>query len=91
MWAQLLRDLRAWDLVTDDLIRLDVQDTCDHEEFFVFEEQLEQVMLAFSRDPDVPRMAFTRITTAPLRRNSEAGQVCSFDLCFFLVLTFKQY
>jgi len=44
-------NLRQWELVTDDLFRLDVSITSNDDNYFVFEENLADTMSAFSRDP----------------------------------------
>jgi hypothetical protein len=56
----LYRDVEDWEFITDELVRRDVTDTAMGEEFFLFEEVIEDVLLVFSRDPSVHR----RITAA---------------------------
>jgi hypothetical protein len=43
--------LRHWDLVTDELFRLDVTITSNDDNYFVFEEMLSDTVAALSRDP----------------------------------------
>lgn len=61
----LVRDVREWDVATDDLVRLDVAATADKPDFFVFAAELLEVMLAFSRDSTVARDAAVPVNTAP--------------------------
>merc|ERR1711990_1046120 len=42
-------------------------DCADNDEFFVFEETLDEVMLAFSRDSQIPQLASLTINSALLR------------------------
>jgi hypothetical protein len=49
-YEQLINHVRRWDLVTDDLYRLEVQDTSDHSAYFVFE-----VTMDLERDYSFPR------------------------------------
>lgn len=51
-YAKLRSRVEAAPLVTDDLRRLDVQRLADHDYYFPFEETLEHLILAFSRDDD---------------------------------------
>lgn len=71
----LLAQVQQWDLITDDLTRFDVQDCSDSDEFFVFEEVLDEVMLAFTRDPEVPKMCSIKTTTCVLRGAKQATNV----------------
>jgi hypothetical protein len=63
----LLAQVQQWDLITDDLTRFDVQEAADSDEFFVFEEMLDEIMLAFTRDAQVPAASSIRLNTAVLR------------------------
>jgi hypothetical protein len=53
--ARLREDVRRFKLVTDELFHIDVQNMADDHRYFPFEELLETVVLAFSRDPWVLR------------------------------------
>jgi hypothetical protein len=74
----LLAQVQQWDLITDDLTRFDVQEAADSDEFFVFEEMLDEMMLAFTRDSQVPAASSIRLNTAVLRavpsKNVNAGK-----------------
>ena len=48
---QLHASLRHWELVTDELFRLDVTITSNDDDYFVFEELLSDTVAALSRDP----------------------------------------
>ena len=56
----LLRHYRHYDLLVDELIHLDVQNTVNDDTFFPFEEVLAQVVCAFSRDPWVLKQSAVR-------------------------------
>lgn len=66
-FESLLAQVQQWDLITDDLTRFDVQEAADSDEFFVFEEILDEIMLAFTRDDEIPQLASIRLNTAVLR------------------------
>jgi hypothetical protein len=66
-YEALLTQIQHYDAITDDLTRFDVQDVADNDEYFVFEETLDEVMLAFSRDSMVPVLASLTTNTALLR------------------------
>jgi len=52
------------DLVSDYLVRFDVQETSDYDEFFVFSDPLLEIMLIFSRDTQIPKLCSLLPTTA---------------------------
>ena len=54
----LIRDVSEWEMITDNLIRLDVSAVVDDETYFVFEDTLDELMLTFSRDTYVARVFF---------------------------------
>mmetsp|Transcript_1502 Transcript_1502/g.2870 ORF Transcript_1502/g.2870 Transcript_1502/m.2870 type:complete len:535 (-) Transcript_1502:364-1968(-) len=72
-FEQLLTQVQEWDLITDDLTRFDVQETADNDEFFVFEEVLDEMMLAFTRDPEVRTMCALAPNTAVLKAVPSKG------------------
>ena len=47
----ILESLKEWELVTDELFRLDVSLMASDDHFFVFEDTLADCMAVFSRDP----------------------------------------
>jgi len=47
--------VESWELLTDDLYKLDVMNTADHDAFFVFAEMLNNMLMAFSRPVFTPR------------------------------------
>ncbi|CAM9916426.1 unnamed protein product [Discosporangium mesarthrocarpum] len=51
----LMKEVQQTELVTDELFSLDVQFMTDNDKYFPFEETLEDVVLAFSRDPWLSR------------------------------------
>lgn len=53
-YSSLLSSFLSWSLWLDDMIRSDVTETCDSENFFIFQDTLYEVCLAFSRDYAVP-------------------------------------
>ncbi|EKX50999.1 hypothetical protein GUITHDRAFT_103588 [Guillardia theta CCMP2712] len=57
---QLQTSLRQWDLVTDELFRLDVTITSNDDDYFVFEETLSETMALFSRDSWLVKNAAVR-------------------------------
>ena len=65
-YERLISHVRRWDMVTDDLYRLEVQETADHSEHFVFEDMLDEMMLAFSRDSWLPANCPIKLNSAPL-------------------------
>lgn len=66
-YHSLLSSVQSWSLLSDDLLQFDVADgPGDDEAFFVFHEQLEEMMLAFSRDDEVPMRATVCINSAPI-------------------------
>ena len=44
---KLITQIHEWDIISDDLTEFDVQDCADYDEFFVFEDTLDEIMLAF--------------------------------------------
>lgn len=72
-FESLLTQVQEWDLITDDLTRFDVQETADNDEFFVFEEVLDEMMLAFTRDPEVRTMCELAPNTAVLKAVPSKG------------------
>jgi hypothetical protein len=56
----LLRHYRQYDLLIDELLQLDVQNTVNDDTFFPFEDVLGQVVCAFSRDPWVLKQCVVR-------------------------------
>jgi hypothetical protein len=65
--SHLLHSVGAYTFITDALQRFDIQEAVDSEEFFVFEEALHAVMMAFSRDAHVPEKSAVTINTAVIR------------------------
>jgi len=59
------------DSITDCLYRLDVDQTVDHEDFFPFDDFLNDILLAFSRDPKISTMAAITLNTAVLSAKEE--------------------
>lgn len=59
--------VQLWDLITDDLTRFDVQEALDTDEFFVFDELLDEIMLAFTRDSEIPQLCSLPVSTAVLK------------------------
>lgn len=53
-YLKLRYDCDRYDLVTDELFMYDIQTVLDDPRFFVFEEELKEVVLCFSRDTTVP-------------------------------------
>eukprot|EP00474_Spongospora_subterranea_P011563 CRZ12021.1 hypothetical protein [Spongospora subterranea] len=78
-YEKLISQVRRWDMITDDLYRLEVQETTDNAAYFVFEDMLDEMMLAFSRDSWVPRNSILPLSVAPLTTNifddSENSQI----------------
>ncbi|KAF0718691.1 Aste57867_1541 [Aphanomyces stellatus] len=56
-FQQLEAKVRGYTFVTDGLFLFDVQQTTDSSDYFPFEDHLRSVMLAFSRDAQVPSQA----------------------------------
>ncbi|GAB5354653.1 hypothetical protein AAMO2058_000137300 [Amorphochlora amoebiformis] len=52
-YNDLKNQLMSTELITDFLVRFDVQETADNEEFFVFSDNLLEIMLIFFRDPSI--------------------------------------
>ena len=48
-FQHLQEQVESWELLTDDLYKLDVMNTADHDAFFVFAEMLNNMLMAFSR------------------------------------------
>ena len=44
-----------WDFLVDELFYLDVQNCINHDTFFPFDDKLEAIIMAFSRDPWILR------------------------------------
>ena len=66
-YQSLLSSVRRWRLLTDDLVRFDVADgPGDDEGYFVFEDQLHEVMAAFARDPSVRERTSLLANSAPI-------------------------
>eukprot|EP01084_Bolivina_argentea_P319590 554314_1 len=59
------------DMITDCLYRLDVDQTVDHPDFFPFDDFLNDIMLAFSRDNKINEMSSIRLNTAVLTENKK--------------------
>ncbi|CEO98196.1 Rab-GAP TBC domain-containing protein [Plasmodiophora brassicae] len=74
-YERLITQVRRWELITDDLYRLEVQETTDNAAYFVFEDMLDEIMLAFSRDSWLPKNSTLPLCLAPLTTNvfSEAA------------------
>lgn len=53
---QLKEDVLDHDMLIDQILLNDVKDCCNDDIYFVFEDNLKEVMLAFTRDTDVPAM-----------------------------------
>lgn len=68
----LKQNVKTYDMVTDDLVQFDVHETCDQPEFFVFEDDLTEAMLLFSRDTAVPRLCSVEINTSVLETSFES-------------------
>ncbi|GLD99282.1 hypothetical protein PINS_up008000 [Pythium insidiosum] len=56
-FQQLQEQVARWTYVTDDMYLLDLQHAIDHADYFVFQDLLDSVVLAFTRDPHVQRAA----------------------------------
>lgn len=66
-YHSLLSSVSRWRMLTDDLLRFDVADgPGDDEGFFVFEEQLQEVMGAFARDASVRERTSLLTNSAPI-------------------------
>jgi hypothetical protein len=48
---KLYKDVEEWEFVTDELVRMDISENAMDEQYFLFEEVVEDVLLAMSRDP----------------------------------------
>lgn len=55
LFDSLCGSVEAQPMLVDLLVAVDVQRLADSEDFFVFEELLRAVLLAFSRDSSVPK------------------------------------
>eukprot|EP01084_Bolivina_argentea_P024219 45159_1 len=62
------------DMITDCLYRLDVDQTVDHEDFFPFDDFLNDILLAFSRDNSIHKMASVTLNTALLQSGEDAKE-----------------
>jgi len=49
----LLSQVQKWELSIDKILQIDVQECCDDEKYFIFEEYLEKLVMCFMRDPAV--------------------------------------
>jgi hypothetical protein len=58
--------------MTDTIIRDDIRDCCNDDHFFVFEEMLERIMMAFLRDPWVAKN-LKAISALPMVCKSGSG------------------
>jgi hypothetical protein len=70
---QLSAEVDRLDLITDELYQLDVQAIADDDKFFVFEDRLSEVMMAFSRDSWILENSRVRVH-ATLRGHACPGQ-----------------
>eukprot|EP01029_Cantina_marsupialis_P021864 TRINITY_DN5296_c0_g1_i1.p1 TRINITY_DN5296_c0_g1~~TRINITY_DN5296_c0_g1_i1.p1 ORF type:complete len:504 (-),score=97.79 TRINITY_DN5296_c0_g1_i1:132-1643(-) len=52
-YYELRKVSKDWILMLDDLFKLDVETTADVDSFFLFEDELKRMMLAFSRDSSI--------------------------------------
>ena len=59
----LLDSVDQWDIITDSLYRLDVEQTLDHYDFFPFDDFLNDIILAFSRDPTIEKLCNVTVNT----------------------------
>ncbi len=50
-YEKMRKHLLEWQYVTDDLFKLDVQQTCADDNYFPFEDIIRDIVLAWSRDP----------------------------------------
>lgn len=62
------------DMITDCLYRLDVDQTVDHEDFFPFDDFLNDILLAFSRDSKISKMAEITLNTALLNTKEDSTE-----------------
>lgn len=71
---ELLDSVDDIDMITDCLYRLDVDQTVDHEDFFPFDDFLNDILLAFSRDSKISTMAAITLNTALLSTKEGASE-----------------
>ena len=70
-YDKLITQIHEWDIISDDLTRFDVQDCADYDEFFVFEDTLDEIMLAFSRDPQISSLCTLNVNSMKLKANHQ--------------------
>lgn len=71
---RLCGEVKRRSLLIDGLVAGDVREICDHAHYFVFEEVMRAVMLAFTRDAAVPSMCASSGRCAPHPRLNGMGR-----------------
>jgi hypothetical protein len=77
----ILESLKEWELVTDELFRLDVSLMASDDHYFVFEDILADIMAVFSRDPWLCQHAAVRSQANDKDYSDEARQHLVFPPC----------
>jgi Rab-GTPase-TBC domain len=65
-FIQMQNSIVNYDFITDELMRMEIAHASDNDEFFVFTELLEQIMLTFARDSQVPSACAVPPNSAPI-------------------------
>lgn len=76
-FASLQREISRVQLATDEMVRKDAAAPSKEEDFFVFGEMVEEILLAFCRDPSVAQRSATPRPRPVVARN-RSGQKCAF-------------
>jgi hypothetical protein len=74
-WQHLQEQLAAKSYLVDDLVRADVAFLADDAAYFVFQPQLEELLLAFTRDSEV-RGRPTKLADVTVGNSGSVGYVC---------------